>query len=135
MRGPVHCPQGRRYREVILGGGEGLANAEGREGKEERGREGERERERKRGRKMEKVGRRGGKEREGRHKVSGLYREKPLGEGQHRAWAVKCRVGDRVCQVGTEECWEIQEARSAFDRKSMRLSPLSQGLKPNNGHL
>jgi hypothetical protein len=32
------------------------------------------------------------------HQMSGLYREEPLGEG-------KCKVGGRVCQLGTEGCW------------------------------
>ena len=50
---------------------------------------------------------------EGREtKMSGLYREEPLGEGQPSPWAGKFRVGGRVCQVGTEGCWENLEARS-----------------------
>ena len=32
-------------------------------------------------------------------KMSGLYREEPLGEGQPNLWAGKSRVGGRVCQV------------------------------------
>ena len=36
------------------------------------------------------------------------------GEGQPSPWVGKFRVGDRVCQVGTEGCWENLEARSAL---------------------
>ena len=50
----------------------------------------------------------------GKTKMSGLYREEPLGEGQPSPWAGKFRVGGRVCQVGTEGCWENLEARSAL---------------------
>ena len=46
--------------------------------------------------------------------MPGLYREEPLEEEQPRPWAGKFRVGGRVCQVGTEGCWENLEARSAF---------------------
>lgn len=35
-------------------------------------------------------------------KMSGLYREEPLVEGQSNPWARKLRVGARLCQVGTE---------------------------------
>jgi len=42
------------------------------------------------------------------------YREEPLGEGQPRSWAGKFKVGGRVCQVGTEGCWENLEAKSAL---------------------
>ena len=44
--------------------------------------------------------------------MHGLYRVEHLGEGQPCPWAGKFRVGDRVCQVGTEGCWENLEARS-----------------------
>jgi hypothetical protein len=47
-------------------------------------------------------------------KISGLYREEPLGEGQPSPWAGKFRVEDRVCQEGTEGCWVNLEARSAL---------------------
>jgi hypothetical protein len=43
-------------------------------------------------------------------KMHGLYRVEHLGEGQPCPWAGKFRVGDRVCQVGTEGCWENLEA-------------------------
>ena len=52
--------------------------------------------------------------RKGEDKMSGLYREEPLGEGQPRSWAGEFRVGGRVCQVGTEGCWENLEARSVL---------------------
>jgi hypothetical protein len=35
------------------------------------------------------------------------------GEGQPSPWAGKFRVGGRICQVGSEGCWENLEARSA----------------------
>lgn len=47
-------------------------------------------------------------------KMSGIYMEDALREGQPSPWTVKFRVGGRVCQVGTEECWENLEARSAL---------------------
>ena len=47
-------------------------------------------------------------------KMSGLYREELLGEGQLRPWAGKGRVGGRVCQVRSEGSWENLEARSAL---------------------
>ena len=46
-------------------------------------------------------------------KMSRLYREEPLGEGQPSSWVEKFKVVGRVCQVGTEGCWENLEARSA----------------------
>lgn len=56
---------------------------------------------------------RGGKREE--TKICGLYREEPLREGQPSSWDGKLRVGSRVCQVGTERCWEnLEEARSAL---------------------
>lgn len=36
------------------------------------------------------------------------------GKDSPSPWAGKFRVGGRVCQVGTEECWENLEARSAL---------------------
>ena len=56
---------------------------------------------------------RGIKERK-KTKMSGLYREEALVEGQPSPWAGKFRVGGRVCQVGTERCWENLQARSAL---------------------
>ena len=53
----------------------------------------------------------------------GLYREEPLGEGQPSPWAGKFRVGGRVCQVGTEGCWENLEARSALVCKICTSDP------------
>jgi hypothetical protein len=60
----------------------------------------------------ERERREGEKEEEEEEGGSGLYREEPLGEGQLSSWAGKCRVGGRMCQVGTEGCWENLEARS-----------------------
>jgi hypothetical protein len=54
-------------------------------------------------------------EREGETKMSGLYREELLGEGQPSTWTRKFKVGGRACQVGTEGCWEKLEARSSSD--------------------
>lgn len=54
------------------------------------------------------------RERRGETKMSGLYREKPLGEGQPSPWSGKFKVGGRVCLVGTKECLENLEARSAL---------------------
>jgi hypothetical protein len=39
--------------------------------------------------------------------MSGLFREEPLMGGEFR-------VGGRICQVGTEGCWENLEARFAL---------------------
>jgi hypothetical protein len=50
----------------------------------------------------------------GKFKTFGLYMEESLGEGQPSPWARKFRVGGRRCQVGTEECWDNLEARSAL---------------------
>ena len=47
-------------------------------------------------------------------KMSGLHREEPLREGQLSPWAGKFRIEGRVCQVGSEGCWENLEARSAL---------------------
>jgi hypothetical protein len=46
--------------------------------------------------------------------MCGLYREEPQGEGEHSLWTVKFKVGDRVCQVGTETCWDKLEPMSAL---------------------
>ena len=46
--------------------------------------------------------------------MSELYSKEPLEEGQPSPWAREFRVGGRVCQVGTEGCWENLEARSAL---------------------
>ena len=71
------------------------------------------------GRETEGRGQREKGEREKREeiKMSGLYREEPLGEGQPSPWAGKFRVRSRVCQLGTEGCWENLEAWSALDVK------------------
>lgn len=58
--------------------------------------------------------RRGEERRRERPKMSRLYREDPPGEGQPSPWAGKFRFAGRVCQVGTEGCWEILEIRSAL---------------------
>ena len=36
------------------------------------------------------------------------------GKGQPSRWAGKLKVGCRVCQVGTEGCWENLEAKTAL---------------------
>lgn len=43
------------------------------------------------------------KKKTGRNKMSGLYREEPLLGEQPSLWAVKFRVGGRVCLVRIEE--------------------------------
>ena len=65
-------------------------------------------------------------------KMSGFYREEPFGEGEPRPRAGKFRTRGRVCQVGTEGCWENLEARSALVCKICTSVPCIQGLKPNN---
>ena len=65
-------------------------------------------------------------ERKRASKMSELYMEDTLGEEQPNTWAEKFKVGDRICQVGTEGCWENLEARSALIGKIMCFSP-----KPN----
>jgi hypothetical protein len=50
--------------------------------------------------------------------------EELLGEGQPSSWPGKFRIGSRLCQVGTEGCWENLKARSALLCKNMHLSPL-----------
>ena len=48
-----------------------------------------------------------GRRRESRElKMSGLYREEPLGEGQPSLWGEKFRVGGWICQVGIEGWWD-----------------------------
>jgi hypothetical protein len=70
----------------------------GREGRREGGKEGRRE-----------GGREGERKKENK---PGLYREEPgLGSSPE---AEKLEVGGRVCQVGTEGCWENLEARSVL---------------------
>jgi hypothetical protein len=49
--------------------------------------------------------------------MSGLYREEHLEEGQPSPWARKFKVGVKVCQVGTEGCWENLEARTSLVSK------------------
>jgi hypothetical protein len=53
--------------------------------------------------------------------MSGLYREELSGRG--RFWAAQFRVGDRMCQVGTEECYQNPEARSALINKICTSDP------------
>jgi hypothetical protein len=48
-------------------------------------------------------------------KMSGFYREEPLGEGQPSPWARKVRVGGGICQVVTEGCWGNLAARPALE--------------------
>jgi hypothetical protein len=55
-----------------------------------------------------------GREGEKELRVSGFYREEPLGEGQPNPWARTLRTGGRVCQVRTQGCWENLEARSGL---------------------
>lgn len=74
-------------------------------------------------REREKMGKRG-KERmceetESREtKMSGLYWEE-----QPKPTAGKFRVGGRVCEVETEECWENVEPRSALVCKTCTPAP------------
>ena len=66
---------------------------------------------------MQREKRRGRRERRRQSKetkMSGLYREEPLGQGQPSSSAGKFRVEGRVCQVRTEGCWENLKARSAL---------------------
>ena len=49
----------------------------------------DRDREKQKHRKIQRV-------RESEHKVSGLYKKEPLGEGQPSSWTEKFRVGGRV---------------------------------------
>ena len=69
-----------------------------------------REAEREKWREEERGG--GEKKREGAKCL--VYRGRSLsGEGQPSSWVEKFKVVGRVCQVGTEGCWENLEARSA----------------------
>jgi hypothetical protein len=65
--------------------------------------------------------------------MSGLYREGPLGKEQPSRCAAKFKFkfGHRVCQVGTEGCWENLEARSALVSNICTSVPVL-GLKPNS---
>jgi hypothetical protein len=83
---------GREREGVLRERGKGREREGGRGGGG-RGEEEEKEREKER-------------ERERERKMSGLYMEEPLCEGQPSPWIGKFRVGFRVCQVGTEEFWE-----------------------------
>ena len=65
-------------------------------------------------------------ERKRASKMSELYMEDTLGEEQPNTWAGKFRVGGRVCQVGTEGCWENLEARSALICKIYISIPCSR---------
>jgi hypothetical protein len=58
-----------------------------------------------------------GRERERVTKLSEFYRKEPLEEGQPGPWAGEFKVGDRVCLVGTEGCWENLEAMSVLISK------------------
>lgn len=51
--------------------------------------------------------------------MSELYKEETLGEG----WPSPCTERGRVCQVGTEECWENLETRSALTGKICTSRP------------
>jgi hypothetical protein len=53
-------------------------------------------------------------ERERRIKISGLYRQEAFWERTSLPWAGKFRVGVRVCQAGTEGCWENLGVRSTL---------------------
>lgn len=48
---------------------------------------------------------------------------KSLGEEQLKPTAGKFRVGGRVCEVETEECWENVEPRSALVCKTCTPAP------------
>lgn len=82
--------------------------------------------ERGRGREREKglcrAERKGKKKREGEPKMSGLYREEPLGEGQSSCWAEKFGEG-RTNQAETEGCWENLEPSSALLCKICTSAP------------
>jgi len=96
------------------------------------GREGKKEGERKRKREEKKGGRGGGRGREGERRGRPKCHE-PLAEGQLGLWAGKFKVGDRVCQVGTEGCWENLVARSALVCKictSVRCPEIGNQTKP-----
>ena len=46
-----------------------------------------------------------------------LDSEEPQKEGQPSSWAGKFRVVGKICQIGTEGCWENLEARSILVSK------------------
>lgn len=56
--------------------------------------------------------------------MSGLFREEPLKGGQPSPWVGKFEVRGRICQGGTEGCWENQEVRSALVCKICTSDPL-----------
>ena len=60
--------------------------------------------------------------------MSRLYREETMEEWQPSPWTGKFRVGGRVCQVGTEGCWENLEARSALVCKICTSVPFPRVL-------
>ena len=73
-------------------------------------------------------------------RISELYREDPLGEGQPSPWAGKFRVGGRVCQVGTEEFWKTLGGQICFGVSTLvcKIKYVTHslvggwgGLKPN----
>jgi hypothetical protein len=61
-------------------------------------------------------------------KMSGLFREELLQKEQPRPWAGKFSIGGRICQVGTEGCWE---ARSALLCKICTSVPCPRVQKPH----
>ena len=99
--------------------GLGVGEENERKGKHREIREGREEEERKRRRRRRRRRRRGGQN----EKMSGLYREEPLVEGQPNPWAIKLNVGGRVYQVETKGCWENLEARFALICKICILDP------------
>lgn len=62
----------------------------------------------------------------GQTKMSALYREEPLGEGQPSLWAGNFRIRGKVGQVETEGCWENLENRSALVYKISASVPCSR---------
>jgi hypothetical protein len=71
------------------------------EEEEGKGKGKEKEKEKEKGKEKKKEMERAGERRE--PKMSGFYREEPLGPGQNSSWAGKFRVKDRVLyQVGTK---------------------------------
>ena len=67
------------------------------------------------------------------NQMSVLYKEGLLEEGQFNPWAGEFRVGGRICQVGTEGCWENLEARSALICK-ICTSGLCPGVLKSNSN-
>ena len=51
---------------------------------------------------------------EEKSKMPGLYRVEPLGGRAAQFLGWKFRVGGKVCQGGSEGCWESLESRSAL---------------------